>query len=111
MIYPALPLNTFHASCSDRIIIMILGSRKRTTKVLQNMQMKEKELENAKKVVQQFIVESTSVDTELQAKLMSSASYQVLCNDPEKPLKIYGIDPMSTPVAMAIVRLYNNYRK
>ena len=52
---------------------------------------------------------SDSVQIDLQHQLLDSCNYHVHeASGPEKPIKIWGIDNMSTPLCMCIARLYTN---
>lgn len=55
-----------------------------------------------------FKIHNTDVDDNLKSKLMAAYKFEVN-KDKEKSPKIWGIDPMSTPLALSIARLYQNY--
>ena len=55
-----------------------------------------------------FKIHSVDVDDNLRDKLMAAYKFEA-ARSSSKPPKIWGIDPMSTPLALAIVRLYQNH--
>ena len=56
-----------------------------------------------------FKLHATTVDLNMQQKLKESYRVQERSNR-SKHAKVFGIDPMSTALALSIVRLYQNKR-